>query len=181
MSIQSHLSTRPPITTTATFPETTPSSLLALLHLPELLIQLNPLVDTFHRIKSSKAVLSSSSDFRVRYAITDQIPLLGGLWSTRTSYTASFTPSLEGMHVDIQAAMGVTTKSIWSVKSVEEGLGSEVTEESEVIIAGGAVWDWLLRGYIEVQIKNSHGVLMGRLRDKVARWSEDRNETRRVC
>lgn len=71
------------------------------------------------------------------------------------------------MLVEIQAAMGITSRSVWSVEQVEGTDGSEVMEESEVSIAGGRVWDWMLRGYVEGQIRASHGLLMERLRDKV--------------
>ena len=156
------------IRTTASFPQTSPSSLLALLHLPELLIQLNPLVHSFDIISPpGLTTASSSSPSQVEYNVTDLVPILGGLWSTKTAYTARFTPNPESMLVEIQAAMGITSRSVWSVEQVEGTDGSEVMEESEVSIAGGRVWDWMLRGYVEGQIRASHGLLMERLRDKV--------------
>lgn len=152
------------ITTSCPFPFNSPSSLLRLLHLPELLIQLNPLVTSFQLVSPASPASSSCSN----YSITDRVPLLFGYLSTSTTYTARFTPTPDGQIVNIKAGLGISTRSVWKVEELEgESGGSLVTETSEVSVAGGWLWSWLLKGFVEGQIKESHGVLMRRLKEKV--------------
>lgn len=44
-----------------------------------------------------------------------------------------------------------------------------MTESSEVVVAGGGgwIWSWWMKGFVQRKIKESHGVLMRRLREKV--------------
>ena len=167
-----------PIQTTGSFPLTSSSTLLSLVHQPELLIRLNPLVESFNILPSSPSLPTSDpSSSPVTYTITDKIPILFGLWSTRTSYTARFTPKPDGMLVLVEAAMGVRTRSEWIVSSGAGGGATEVTEKSEVDIVGGSMFASVMRGFVEGQIKSSHGVLMERLREQVRQKDQEGQES----
>ena len=51
-----------------------------------------------------------------------------------------------------------------------------MTESSEVTVGGGWIWSRWIKGFVEGQIKESHGVLMGRLREKVEEINKKETE-----
>jgi hypothetical protein len=124
------------------------ADVLAVLHSPSTLISLNPLV-------SSHALLSSTSTSST-YAVTDTIPVLGGMTSTRTTYEATFSPGEKGTLVRAKAAMGVETRSEW-----------KVDDEGRVVEVGELRAPWWAVSFVEGMWSKSHQILMDRLEEQL--------------
>lgn len=125
------------------------ADVLAALHSPSTLISLNPLV-------SSHALLSSTPTSST-YTVTDTIPLLGGILSTRTKYEATFSPGENGTLVRAKAAMGVETRSEW-----------KIDDEGRVVEVGELRAPWWAVSFVEGMWSKSHQTLMDRLEGQLA-------------
>jgi len=120
---------------------------LSILHSPEELMYLNPLVVSFNLI--------SSTPEAVTYGVTDSLTLCGFI-RTQTRYTATFRNCDHGVDVETKATMGIITRSRWRVDE-----DSRVVEEGELEAPS-----WLM-AYVHRQWSSSHQSLMGRLEEKL--------------
>jgi hypothetical protein len=170
------------IHTSSVFPGSHPSSLLALLRNPDLLISLNPLVSSFYKLPPSSA--SSCSPGFVEYSVTDRIPYLFGHLATTHTYKARFTNAADGQIADVEAGYGISTTSVWRVAELEqhnlvgedEERGCEVTETSVVSVVG---WWWFggwIKAWVERKIKTSHGLLLERLKERFEHLRREEEE-----
>ena len=126
---------------------------LAYLRNFEILIKLNPLVQSFTSLNTTTDVEPRSS-----YQIVDQLTIFGVTFLQ--PYTARFTRTDDGVSVSTKASLGVSTTSRWVVE--ELGLTKvKVSDTSRVDC------NCILRGYVVSQIKSSHLILIRELCKKL--------------
>lgn len=122
------------------------------------MIQVNPLVHTFH--------LDPDASRSNSYVVSDLIPTLPLLPRLKTTYRVEMTDRADGLDVEVEADLGVRTRDWWRVSPVGGEGGDEgkclVEERAEVVAA-----PWALRWWIERQIASSHGILMRKLKETV--------------
>jgi hypothetical protein len=132
---------------TSTFLQLRQEAIIARLNDFELLIRVNPLVQSVERLDTDP---SSPS-----YKIIDELNFFG--WTFKQSYIATFTSHADGISVSIKAGLGVTTNSRWVVEE-DVTNGVKLSETSTVECP------FILRGYVMSQIEASHAQLFHNFR-----------------
>ncbi|KAG5915618.1 hypothetical protein E4U42_007968 [Claviceps africana] len=129
-----------------------------LLHDHESIIDLNPLVRARRRIPPPPHAPDEERG-RAWYSVTDKLALVpGGL-----TYTCSFETLPRGLRTHAYAALGVDTRSAWSVGDEPSGLCLREDVELRCHV--------LLRCFVRRTIRESHEALGVRFAEEAARRS----------
>ncbi|KAK4700882.1 hypothetical protein P7C70_g5362, partial [Phenoliferia sp. Uapishka_3] len=127
------------------------SDALSILHSPSSLIKLNPLVLSYDLLPSNAVDQDSTI---TTWSIRDSLKLLAGLYTSTTTYIATFEPHPQGTDTVAMAEMGVVSKSSWRVE-----------DDGTIVEEGELEAPWYLMAYVFGQWEASHTRLMERLEE----------------
>lgn len=99
------------------------------------MIMRSPVVFSFKELPSQPETDSSLS-LESKYLITDLVPLLFGLFHTKTTVLAAFTKSSNGNCMTVKAVAGTELKTIWTAVGNPAG-GTVLAEYVEVTVSTG--------------------------------------------
>jgi hypothetical protein len=102
---------------------------LGIVHKPPTLIRLSPLVVSV--VEAPQTSAEGSLPSSLQYVVTDRLPIIGG-WTFDRSFSADFTPLVDGMDARVDAGLGVRLWNKWRVREAAEGAIIEEIIELEV-------------------------------------------------
>jgi len=110
-----------------------PQQVLDFLHDPPAMIMRSPVVVSYEQLSPDDDDGDDSPPRTSKYTITDKVPVLFGLFHTKQSVQASFTPVTDGTCMFVEAVAGTTLMTTWHVQALpaEESGGEDDRPEGQ--------------------------------------------------